>query len=127
MLTELANFSASGFAVDTAALGDKLERIKALVQRFSGAKKSLTDVQRFRIRLDLNASTDAMEVNALDDVRVIALPRSRFARWSGAALCALVIFSWWTGDFSPRDLFSERRMARRRALQREKRLRGRSR
>ena len=38
-------------------------------------------------------------------------PRSRFARWSGAALCALVIFSWWTGDFSPGDLFSERRLA----------------
>ena len=38
-------------------------------------------------------------------------PRSRFARWSGAALCALVVFSWWTGDFRPGDLFSERRLA----------------
>ncbi len=38
-------------------------------------------------------------------------PRSRFARWSGAALAALVALAWSSPGLRPGDFFSERRLA----------------
>ena len=38
-------------------------------------------------------------------------PRSRFARWSGAALVLLVILAWSSRELRPGDFFSPRRLA----------------
>ncbi len=40
-----------------------------------------------------------------------ARPRSRFARWSGAALVLLVALAWSSSELRFGDYFSERRMA----------------
>ena len=38
-------------------------------------------------------------------------PRSRFVRWSGLALAALVVLAWSSRGLRPSDFFTERRMA----------------
>ena len=37
-------------------------------------------------------------------------PRSIFLRLSGAAVIAVVILSWWSGDFAADQLLSQRRL-----------------
>ncbi len=53
-----------------------------------------------------NARRDA-EIRRLHRGR----PRSRFARWSGAALAALVVLAWSSPGLRASDFFSERRLA----------------